>query len=115
LGANIGRVGHLTTKRSDDKSGEDWIEGQLDRHPPRADEAVLAAEGPSRAPVIKLGIAALNLGQTVISFSDCGVYARTEVESVLIAVASRTAIATSSPNQLPPATTWSSSTVLRRR
>jgi hypothetical protein len=61
--------------------------------------------------VIKLRIAALNMGQTVISFSDCGVYARTEVESVLIAVATRTAIATSSPNQLPPATTWSSSTV----
>jgi hypothetical protein len=65
--------------------------------------------------VIKLSIAALNMGQTVISFSDCKVYARTAAESVPIAVKTSTAIATSSPNQVPPATMWSSSTVLRRR
>ena len=65
--------------------------------------------------MIKLSIAAQNIGQTVMSRSDCSVYARIAAESVPIAVKTRIAIATSSPNQLPPASMWSSSTLLRGR
>ena len=55
---------------------------------------------PRISPVTRLSIAAMNMGQTVTSSSDCRVNAHTAEESVKIAVETSTAMATSTSADL---------------